>query len=115
MHRVEFWLDRSAYHERERHAERTAKHEVRHDAQGGQKESETKKKNRQREPFNAAQVNGDFRLWCRINRLKKTLAKYSMINNGPVNEPTKTRRSINLAAPFRGAGWTEKDQMFKAE
>ena len=38
-----------------------------------------------------------------------------MINNGPVNEPTKARRSINLAAPFRGAGWTEKDQMFKAE
>src|SRR5260370_1136132 len=115
MHRVEFWLDRRAYHVRERHAECTAKHEVRHDAQGGQKKSETEKKNRQREPFYAAQISGDFRLWRRINRLKKPLAEYSVINNGPGNEPTKTLRSINLAPPFRGAGWAEKDQMFKAE
>jgi hypothetical protein len=38
-----------------------------------------------------------------------------VINSRSVNEPAKARRSINLTAPFRCAGWAEKDQVFEAE
>ena len=109
MDRIEFWFDRRAHHVRERHAKGAPTHEVRHDAQCGQKDSETKKKNRKREPFNAAEVSGDLRLRRRINRLKKSFAENSVIDNRPINKPTKTWCSIDLTAPFRSPSWAEKD------
>src|SRR5216110_3185464 len=109
MNRIEFWFDRRAHHVRERHAEGAATHEVRHDAQCGKKDSETKKKNRKREPFNAAEVSGDFRLRCRINRLKKSFAENSVIDNRPIHEPAETWRSIDLTTPFRSPSRAESN------
>src|SRR5205823_3358922 len=105
MDRIEFWFDRRAHHVRERHAEGAATHEVRHDAQCGQKDSEPKKKNPQREPFNAAEVSGALRLRRRINRLKKSFAENSVIDNRPINNPTQTWCSIDLTSPFRSPSW----------
>src|SRR5438552_18135435 len=98
MNGIEFWLDRRAHHVRERHAESAATHEVRHDPQCGQENPETQKKNRQREPFNAAELSGHLRLRRSINRLKKSFAQNSMIDNRPINEPTNTWRAIALTA-----------------
>src|SRR6266567_8766156 len=109
MNGIEFWLDRRAHHIRERHAESTATHEVRHDAQCGQEDPQTKKENRKCEPFNAAEISGDFRLRCRINRLKKSFAENSVIDNRPIHEPAETWRSIDLTTPFRSPSWAEKD------
>ena len=38
-----------------------------------------------------------------------------MINHRPVDEPTEARRAVNLAAPLRGSGRPEKNQMFEAK
>src|SRR5260370_12868547 len=38
-----------------------------------------------------------------------------MINNRPAKEPTKTRRAVNLPAPFRSSGWPEKYEMFEPQ
>src|SRR3984893_1576377 len=112
---VEFRFDTRPHHVRERDAERAAKHQIRDNAQHRQKNSEPKKKNREREPFDTAQIDGHVRLRSGIDRLKKTVAENSVINNRPINEPTEAGRSINLAAPFRRAGWAEENQMFEAQ
>src|SRR5207247_10501295 len=102
MDRIEFWFDRRAHHVRERHAKGAPTHEVRHDAQRGQKDAETKKKNRKREPFNAAEVSGDLRLRRRINRLKKSFAENYGKDDQPINNHTQTFSSIySKAATLR--------------
>src|SRR5438105_2826167 len=115
MNGVELRFDPRPHHVRERNAERAAKHQIRDNAQHRQKNPKTKKKNREREPFDTAQINGHVRLRCGIDRLKKTVAENSMINHRAVDEPTEARRSINLAAPFRCSGRAEEDQMFEAQ
>src|SRR5437762_13937214 len=101
MDRIEFWFDRRAHHVRERHAKGAPTHEVRHDPQRGQKDAETKKTKRKREPFNAAEVSGDLRLRRRLNRLKKSFAENSVIAKRPIRTPTKTSCPIALTAQFR--------------
>ncbi len=112
---IELRVDPCVHHIRERHAERAPEHEIRDDAQYWQKYAQPKKKNREREPFDTAQITGHFRLRRWINRLKKTFAENSMIDDRPIDEPTEARRSINLAAPLRCAGWAEENQMFESE
>src|SRR5262245_22537143 len=117
MHHIEFWLDLCSHHVGNRHAKRPAQHEVKHNTQSRQKNSEAEKKNRQRKPFNAAQVGGDFRLWPGINRLEKSFAENPMIDHRPIKEPAKASRirGINLPAPFCRAGRSEKNQMLKTQ
>ena len=38
-----------------------------------------------------------------------------MVDHWPIYEPTEAGRPINLAAPFRSAGWTEKDQVLETQ
>ncbi len=81
----------------------------------GQKNSQTEKKSRQREPFNTAQVRGYVRLRRGINRLKKSFPKNSVVNHRAVNKPTEARRPVDLAPPFRGASRAKENQMFEAQ
>src|SRR6202022_3210833 len=112
---IELRFDVSAHHVREGHAQCAAKHEIRNDPQGRQENAEPKKKNRQRKPFDAAEIGGEARLRGRKNRLKKTFTKNPVINDRPVKKPAEPRRSVNLAAPLRGPGRTEKDQMLETK
>src|SRR5437899_6481668 len=114
-HSVEFRLDLSAHHVGKRYAKRAAHHQVRNDSERRQKDAQAKKKNRQRKPFNAAQVRGYIRLWRGINRLEKSFTENPVINHRTINEPAEPRRAINLTTPFRRAGWPEKDQMLEAK
>ncbi|KAG0505159.1 MAG: hypothetical protein Udaeo_15100 [Candidatus Udaeobacter sp.] len=59
MYGVEFWFDPRANHVGKRHAERATQHQVRNNAQPRQKNSQAKKKDHQRKPFDAAEVCGD--------------------------------------------------------
>src|SRR5207245_9914116 len=112
---VGFRTDLSAHHVGKRYAKRAAHHQVRNDSERRQKDAQAKKKNRQRKPFNAAQVRGYIRLWRGINRLEKSFTENPVINHRTINEPAEPRRAINLTTPFRRAGWPEKDQMLEAK
>ena len=112
---VELRLDPRPQHVGDRDAQRSAKHQVGHDPQARQKYSQPEKENGEREPFDAAEVSGDFRLRRGINRLEKSFAENPVVNDRPVDEPTETRRAVNLPAPFRGAGGAEKNQVLEAE
>src|SRR5215475_10120825 len=112
---VEFWFNLRSHHVRKRDAKSAAHHQVRNDAQPGQKNSETKKKNRQRKPFDAAEVCRDVGLRRRINRLKKSFTENAVINDRAINKPTEPCSAVDLAAPFRCACRAEKDQMLKSE
>ncbi len=57
-HGIKLGLDPRAHHVGKRHAQRAPKHKIRHDAQRRQKNSQPEKKNRQREPFDAAEIGG---------------------------------------------------------
>src|SRR5438477_2648507 len=111
----ELRFDSRAQHVGDRDAKRSAKHQVRHNSQRRQKNSKPEKKDSEREPFDAAQVSGDFRLRRGINRLEKSFAKNSMVDNRAVDKPTEARRAVNLPAPFRGAGRAEEDQVLEAK
>ena len=112
---IELRLDPRPQHVGNRDAERSPQHQVGHDPQSRQKYSQPEKENGEREPFDAAEVSGDIRLGRRINRLEKSFAENPVVNNRPVDEPTETRRAVNLAAPFRGASGAEENQMLEAE
>ena len=77
----------------------------------GQRNREAENKKGQRHPFDAAQIGGNVRLRGRINGLKESLSEDSVIDNGPIDEPGETRRTVDLALPFRGARWAEEDQV----
>src|SRR6266446_2603111 len=96
---VEFRLDLSAHHVGKRYAKRAAHHQVRNDSERRQKDAQAKKKNRQRKPFNAAQVRGYIRLRRGINRLEKSFTENPVINHRAINEPGEPRRAINFATP----------------
>src|SRR5437588_11490191 len=112
---IELRLDPRAQHVRDRHAKRSAEHEVRHDPQAREKNPEPEKEHGQREPFDAAQVARHIRLRRGINRLEQSFAENAVVNNRRVNEPAETRGAVDLPAPFRRAGRTEKNQMFEAK
>src|SRR6202040_2447809 len=90
-------------------------HQIGNNAQRRQKNSKTKKEKREREPFDAAEVSGQIRLRRGIHRLEKSFAENAMINNRAINKPAEPWRAVNLAAPFRSPGRTEKKQMFETE
>src|SRR5262249_18442949 len=113
-HRVELRFDPRPHHVGKRYAKRAAQHQVRNDSERGKKDTQAKKKNRQRKPFNAAQVRGYVRLRRGINRLEKSFTENPVINHRAINEPAEPRRAINLAAPFRRRGRAEKDEMPEA-
>ena len=112
---VELRLDPRPQHVGKRDAKRAAKHEIRNDAQDRQKDSETEKKEGEREPLDAAQIVGDFRLRRRIDRLEKAFAENPVINDRLVDEPTEARRAVDLSAPFRRPGRAEENKMLEAE
>src|ERR1043166_4947526 len=113
--RVEFRLNPRPKHVGDGDAKSPTEHDVRHDPQPRQKNSEPEKKNGEREPFDAAQITGDFRLRSGIDRLEKAFAKNAVVDDGPVDEPAETRRAVNLAAPLRGTSRTEEDQMLETQ
>src|ERR1022692_3144969 len=115
VHGIELRLDARAHHVGKRHAKCAAKHEIRNNSECRQKNSQAEEKDRQREPFDAAEISGDFRDRCRINRLEKTFAKNPVINNRPIDEPNETRRAVNLPAPFRRASRPEENQMLETQ
>src|SRR5436190_248538 len=115
VYRVEFWFDPRSHHVRKRHAKSAAQHQIRNDAQARQKNSESKKKDRQRKPFNAAKVFCDLSLWRRIDGLEKSFTENPVIDNRAVNKPGEARSAVDLTAPFRCAGRAEEDQMFKPQ
>jgi len=114
-HRIETRLDPGPEHVGNRHAKRSAQHQVRQNAQAGQKNPQPEQEDREREPFDAAQVSRDFRLGRGIDRLEKPVAEKAVINDRAIDEPAEARRPVNLAAPFRRAGRSEKNQMFETE
>src|ERR1700730_4558810 len=115
MDRIELRFDACAHHVRKCDAKRAAKHEVRKDAQGRQKNAKTEKKNGQCEPFDTAEIGCDFRLRGRVDRLKKSFAENSVIDDRPINEPTEARRAVDLAAPFGRAGRAKEDQVLETQ
>src|SRR5437660_274075 len=112
---VEPRFDPRADHVGERHRQRATEHQVGNDAQRWQKNPEPKKKKRQREPFDAAEISSDIRLRRGVHRLEKTFAKNAVIDDRSLDKPGKSRRAINLPAPFRGAGRSEEDEMLEAQ
>src|SRR5450432_247243 len=113
--RVELRFDSRAQHIRDRDAKSAAKHQIGNDAERGQKDSKSKKKNGERKPFDAAQVAGHLRLRRGINRLEQALAKNSVVDDRPVDEPTEPRRPVNLPTPLGRARRPEKDQMLETK
>src|SRR2546430_4007622 len=112
---VEPRFDSGPDHVGKRDCQRAAEHQIRNDAQCRQKNPEPKKKKRKREPFDTAQISGHVGLRSGIHRLEKTLAKNSVIDDRPLDEPAKSRSAINLSAPFRGPGRSEENQMLEAQ
>ena len=81
----------------------------------GKEHADAKKKNREREPFDAAEIGGDLRLRSGINGLEKSVCENSMINYRAIDEPAEARRAVNLSSPLRRSGWSEKNEMFEAQ
>src|SRR6266852_4996123 len=103
----------AADHVGKRDGQCAAKHQIRHDAQRRQKNSKAKKEKRQREPLDAAQISGQIRLRRGIHRLEKSFAENAIINDGAIDEPTESLRTVNLTAPFRSSGRAEENQVFE--
>src|SRR5438067_1707537 len=114
-HGVELRLDPSADHIGERHRQGSAKHEIRNDPQRRQENSKPEQEQSQRKPLDAAQIRRDIGLRGGVHRLEKSLAENSMVNNRAINKPAKPWRAVDLAAPFRGSGWAEEDQVFETQ
>src|SRR5438132_350023 len=112
---VELWFDPRADHVGKRHGQCSAKHQIGHDAQRRQKNSEAKKEKRKREPFDAAEISGHVRLRRGIHRLKKPFAENAVINDRTINKPTESSRTVNLAPPLRCSSRPEENQMFEAK
>src|SRR6266852_52864 len=110
---VKLWFDARADHVGKRDGQCAAKHQIMHDAQRRQKNSKAKKEKRQREPLDAAQISGQIRLRRGIHRLEKSFAENAMINDGAIDEPTESWRTVNLTAPFRSSGRAEENQVFE--
>src|SRR5262245_36637302 len=108
-YRVKARLNPGAQHVGKRDAKRCPKHQVRNDPKDGQKNSETEKKEGQREPLDAADIVGDLRLGGWINRLEKAFAENPVVDNRAIDEPTEARGTINLSAPLGRSGWTEEN------
>src|SRR5262245_8337689 len=102
-------------HVGKRHKERPAEHEVRDDSQNRERNRKTENKQGQRHPFDTAQIGGKVRLRSRVNGLKESLAENPMIDDRPIHEPSKTRRTIDLAFPLRGAGRAKENKMPETE
>src|SRR5205823_13615922 len=77
--------------------------------------ADAKQKNRQREPFDAAEIPGDIGLRARVDRLEKSVCENSVINYRAIDEPAEAWRAINLSSPLRRSGWSEKNEMFEAQ
>ena len=58
-------------------------------------------------------ISGQVRLGCRINRLKESLSKNSVVNDRTIQKPAEPGRAINLSAPFGRAGRTKKYEMLE--
>src|SRR5579864_1178620 len=113
--RIEFWLNPGADHIGQRNRQGSAKHQIRNDAQRGQKNSQAEKKKGQCEPFDTAEIGRDLRLRRCVHRLKKSFAENSVINHRPIDEPAEAWCAVNLAAPFRSAGRAEENQVFETQ
>src|SRR5207237_6654561 len=103
------------HHVRKRHGQCAAKHQIGHDAQRRQKNSKPKKEKRKREPFDAAEIRGQIRLGRGVHRLEKSFPENAMINDRAIDEPTESRRAVNLTAPFRGPGRAEENEVFETK
>src|SRR5438105_12009964 len=112
---VEARLDSGAYHIGKCDAKCAAEHEVGHDAQWREENSQAKEEKGQGEPFNTAKISCDVRLGRWINRLEKAVGENAVIDNGSSNEPTETRSAVDLSTPLGGSGWSEKDQVFESQ
>src|SRR5438874_1595285 len=112
---IEVRLDPRAYHIRERDTKCAAEHQIRDDPQRWNKYAHAEKKDGEREPFDAAEITGHFRLRSGIDRLEESVCENSMINNWTIDEPTETRRAVNLPPPFRSSGRPEKNEMFETQ
>ena len=111
--RVEPGLDARTQHVGDGHAKRSAEHQVRHDPQARHEDTEPEEENREREPFDAAEVRGDFRLRRGIDGLEKSFAEDAVIDDRPVDEPTEARRSVNLTRHFAVPVWAEENKILK--
>ena len=114
MNGIEARFDPRAHHIRKSDAKCAAEHQIRDDPQWGKEHADAKKKNREREPFDAAEIGGDLRLRSGINGLEKSVCENSMINYRAIDEPAEARRAVNLSSPLRRSGWSEKNEMFEA-
>src|SRR5438128_12210132 len=112
---VELRFDVRSNHVGKRDGQCAAEHQIRHDAQRRQKNSKAKKEKRQCEPFDAAQISGEIRLRRGIHRLEKAFAENAMINDGAIDEPTESSRTVNLPAPFRHSARAEENQVFETK
>src|SRR5438874_880279 len=63
----------------------------------------------------ADDIRGDVGLRRGVHRLEKSFAENTVINYRPIDKPTEARRTVNLPAPFRGPGWSEKNEMLKTK
>src|SRR5438552_7119800 len=112
---VEPWFDARTHHVGKRHGQCAAKHQIRHDAQRRQKNSKPQKEKRKRKPFDAAEIRGQIRLRRGVHRLEKSFPENAMINDRAIDEPTESRRAVNLTAPFRGPGRAEENEVFETK
>jgi len=66
-----------------------------------------------------AQIRGNVGLLAsRYIDLKKSFVAENAGDNSrrPIDEPTKKRRrAVDLAAPFRGPGWSKENQMLETQ
>src|SRR5437764_3045709 len=112
---IEARFDSSPYHIRKSDAKSAAEHQIRDDSQWGNEYADAKQKNRQREPFDAAEIRGHIGLRARVDRLEKSVCENSVINYRAIDEPAEAWRAVNLSSPLRCSGWSEKNEMFKAQ
>src|SRR5262249_21323289 len=112
---VEPRLNARPDHVGKRDRQRAAEHQIRHNSQRRQKNSQTEKEKRECEPFDATQIRSEVRLRRRVHGLKKSFAKDAVIKTRPIHKPTETRRAIDLAAPFRRPSGPKENQVLETQ
>src|SRR5207244_10728363 len=103
---IEARLDPRTQHIRKGDAECAPEHQLWDEPEWGNEDADAKKKDRECEPFDAAEIRGDIGLRSGINGLEKSVCENSVINYRAIDEPAEARRAVNLSAPLRRSCWS---------
>ena len=95
--------------------EGASEHQIGHDPQDGERNGQEKEKGGKGDPFDAAEIGGQFRLRGGVDALEEPFTKDAMINHRLVDQPSESRGSIDLSLPLGCTGRTKEDQVLETK